>query len=44
MTTSGSFAQDLKEWRDAFNRQLRLLIDQFLIFQNNILTGSPVKG
>ena len=44
MTTSGLFAQDLKEWRNAFNNQMSTLIQQFLIFQNNVLSGSPVKG
>ena len=44
MTTTGIFAQDLKDWRDAFNRQIGALIDQFLAFQTNILSGSPIKG
>ena len=44
MTTTGVFAQDLKDWRDAFNRQIGVLIDQFLTFSTNILTGSPIKG
>jgi len=44
MTTTGIFAQDLKDWRDAFNRQIGALIDQFLTFSTNILTGSPIKG